>query len=70
MHNGEGPYLFFSILLLSLGSFTAGTVPGLVQLTMDNMNPSIDCNVIPLHIPTETVGLKKLEDGPLHAMIL
>ncbi|KAF8811343.1 ketoacyl-synt-domain-containing protein [Phlegmacium glaucopus] len=57
-------------VIKTLGSFAAGVVPGLVQLTPDNMNPSIDCSVVPLHIPTETVELKKSEDGPLRAMIL
>jgi hypothetical protein len=31
----------------TLGSFATGTVSGLVQLTPDNMNPSIDCGVVP-----------------------
>jgi hypothetical protein len=38
----------------------------LVQLTADNMNLSIDCSVVPLHIPTNT-GIKKSEDGSLRA---
>ena len=46
-------------VIKTLGSFAAGTVPGLVQLQLDNMNPSIDCSIIPLHIPFETVELKK-----------
>ena len=40
-------------------------MPGLVQLTADNMNPSIDCSVVPLHIPFETVELKRSGDVPL-----
>ncbi|KAF8952138.1 hypothetical protein BDZ97DRAFT_803902 [Flammula alnicola] len=35
----------------TLGSFAEGSVPGLVQLTSDNMNPKLDCSVVPLHIP-------------------
>ena len=59
-------------VIKTLGSFAFGTVPGLVQLTSraDNMNPSIDCSVVPLHIPFETAELKKSEDKPLRAMIL
>ncbi|KAF8797416.1 thiolase-like protein [Phlegmacium glaucopus] len=57
-------------MIKTLSSFAAGVVPGLIQLRSDNMNPSIDCSIIPLHIPTETVELKKSEDGLLHAMIL
>ena len=57
-------------VIKTLDSFAAGAVPGLVQLTADNMNPSIDCSVVPLHIPFKTVELKKSEDMPLCAMIL
>ena len=57
-------------VIKTLSSFTAGTVPGLVQLRVDNMNPSIDCSVIPLHISFQTEELKKSEDKPLHVMIL
>jgi hypothetical protein len=34
------------------------------------MNPSIDCSIVPLHIPFQTVELKKSKDKPLRAMIL
>jgi acyl transferase domain-containing protein len=54
----------------TLGSFAAGTVSGLVQLRADNMDPSIDCSIVPLHIPFKTAELKKSEDKPLRAMIL
>ena len=57
-------------VIKTLGSFAAGTVPGLVQLRADNMNPSIDCSVVPLHIPLQTEESKKSEDKPLRAMIL
>jgi hypothetical protein len=57
-------------LVLLLGSFAAGTVPGLVQLRTDNTDHSIDCSVVPLHISFRTVELKKSEDKPLRAMIL
>jgi len=59
------------LVLLLLGSFAAGTVPGLVQLRADNTDPSIDCSVVPLvHIPFQTAELKKSEDKTLRAMIL
>ena len=46
-------------VIKTLSSFTAGTVPSLVQLWLDNMNPSIDCSIVPLHIPFKTAELKK-----------
>ncbi|KAF8151526.1 hypothetical protein B0H34DRAFT_132545 [Crassisporium funariophilum] len=59
-------------VIKTLASFSQGSVPGLVQLTSENLNPSIDCSVVPLHIPTETAPLKRAEDKsvPLKAMIL
>ena len=44
-------------VMKTIASFAAGTVPGLVQLTPDNMNPSIDCSVVLLHILTGTMVL-------------
>ena len=58
------------LVLLLLDSFAAGTVPGLVQLRVDNTDFSIDCSVVPLHIPFQTAELKKSEDKTLRAMIL
>jgi hypothetical protein len=57
-------------VIKTLGSFAAGTMPGLVQLRADNTDPFIDCSVVPLHIPFQTAELKKSEDKPLHGMIL
>lgn len=57
-------------VLKTLGSFTKETMPGLVQLTPDNMNPSLDCSVVPLHIPVEEVPLKTENSLPLRALIL
>ncbi|KAF8900861.1 hypothetical protein CPB84DRAFT_1778561 [Gymnopilus junonius] len=54
----------------ALGTFAAGTVPGLVQLTHDNMNPSLDCSVVPLHLPVDTVNLKTENNLPLRGLIL
>lgn len=33
-------------------------MPGLVQLRADNVNPSIDCSVVPLHVPFKTADSK------------
>ena len=54
----------------ALGTFAAGTVPGLVQLTPDNMNPSLDCSVVPLQLPVDTVTLKKENNLPLRGLVL
>ncbi|KAF9530718.1 hypothetical protein CPB83DRAFT_905059 [Crepidotus variabilis] len=55
-------------VLKTLGSFHGRAVPGLVQLTGNNMNPSLECDVVPIHLPYENVELKK--DGPLKALVL
>ncbi|KDR66936.1 hypothetical protein GALMADRAFT_232327 [Galerina marginata CBS 339.88] len=57
-------------VLKALGTFADGTVPGLVQLTSENMNPSLDCGVVPIHIPVETVTLKTENSLPLRGLIL
>ncbi|KAJ3515067.1 hypothetical protein NLJ89_g1986 [Agrocybe chaxingu] len=57
-------------VLKALGTFADGTVPGLVQLTKDNMNPSLDCSVVPLHIPIDTAAVKQNKDLPLRALVL
>jgi acyl transferase domain-containing protein len=54
----------------TLGSFVDGTVPGLVQLKEDNMNPNLDCSVVPLHIPIEPIIVKTENNLPLRALIL
>jgi acyl transferase domain-containing protein len=56
-------------VIKTIGSFAAGTVPGLVQLTPDNMNPSIDYSSFRYTSPPKLV-LNRLKDGPLRAMIL
>ncbi|PPQ99823.1 hypothetical protein CVT24_009617 [Panaeolus cyanescens] len=56
--------------LKTLGTFAHGSVPGLVQLKENNMNPSLDCSVVPLHIPIETAPLKKDKSIPLRGMVL
>jgi len=58
-------------VLKTVGSFTYGSMPGLAHLTADNMNPSLDCKVVPLHIPHEPVALKSQgETLPVRALIL
>ncbi|TFK38563.1 hypothetical protein BDQ12DRAFT_116355 [Crucibulum laeve] len=58
-------------VIKAIGSFTYGTVPGLVHLNADNMNPSIDCNSVPVHIPHETAPLKRLDSNePFRTLIL
>lgn len=57
-------------VLKTLGTFQDGKVPGLVQLTESNMNPSLDCSVVPLHIPHENVNLKQNSNRPIRALVL
>ena len=57
-------------VLKTLGTFTDGAVPRLVQLTKDNMNPALDCTVVPLLIPHENVFLKQDQTKPLRALVL
>jgi acyl transferase domain-containing protein len=58
-------------VLKTVGSFTYGSMPGLAHLTADNMNPSLDCKVVPLHIPHEPVALKSQDETlPVRALIL
>jgi acyl transferase domain-containing protein len=57
-------------VLKTLGTFKDGEVPGLVQLNENNMNPSLDCSVVPLHIPHQNVILKRNLDRPLRALVL
>lgn len=54
-------------VLKTLGSFKGRAVPGLVQLTKENMNPSLECDVVPIHIPYDNADLK---EGPLKALVL
>ncbi|KAF9473131.1 ketoacyl-synt-domain-containing protein [Pholiota conissans] len=54
----------------TLCTFSEGSVPGLVQLTADNMNPNLDCSVVPLHIPVDPVVLKTDNSLPLRGLIL
>jgi hypothetical protein len=57
-------------VLKTIGTLNNGKVPGLVQLTENNMNPSLDCSVVPLHIPHENVILKQNPNRPLRALVL
>ncbi|KAF4622433.1 hypothetical protein D9613_009459 [Agrocybe pediades] len=57
-------------VLKALGSFTDNSVPGLVQLTANNMNPSLDCSQVPLHIPIEPAVIKTENGRPLRSLVL
>ncbi|KIM43996.1 hypothetical protein M413DRAFT_372839 [Hebeloma cylindrosporum] len=58
-------------VLKALASFKYGAVPGLMHLTATNMNPAIDCGVVPAHIPHETVSLPpKPGEVPHYGLVL
>ncbi|KAK0471022.1 hypothetical protein IW261DRAFT_1612345 [Armillaria novae-zelandiae] len=56
-------------MVKALASLSRRTVPGLTHLTASNLNPNIDCNLIPMHIPYKPVELPKT-NGPLRALVL
>ncbi len=51
-----------------LSSFSNRAVPGLTHLNAANMNPAIDCSLVPLQIPSRTVHLKDREHQPHRAL--
>ncbi|PBK61389.1 ketoacyl-synt-domain-containing protein [Armillaria solidipes] len=53
----------------ALASLSRRSVPGLTHLTASNLNPNIDCNLIPMHIPHQPVELSKT-NNPLRAFVL
>ncbi|KAJ3510158.1 hypothetical protein NMY22_g16056 [Coprinellus aureogranulatus] len=59
-------------LIKVIGSFTNTAVPGLVHLTADNMNPSLNCDVVPLAIPHQPMPLLRnlSTKEPLRGMVL
>ncbi|KAK0184742.1 polyketide synthetase [Armillaria mellea] len=56
-------------MVKALASFSRRTVPGLTHLTASNLNPNIDCNLIPMHVPHQPVELPKTKN-PLRALVL
>ncbi len=56
-------------LVKALASLSRRSVPGLTHLTASNLNPNIDCNLIPMHIPHQPVELPKTSN-PLRALVL
>ncbi|KAK0488295.1 hypothetical protein EDD18DRAFT_593749 [Armillaria luteobubalina] len=56
-------------MVKALASLSRQTVPGLTHLTASNMNPNIDCSLIPMHIPHQPVELPKT-NNPLRALVL
>ena len=58
-------------VLKALASFKYRAVPGLMHLTETNMNPAIDCDVVPVHIPHDTVSLpSKPDQRPQYGLVL
>ncbi|RDB30947.1 6-deoxyerythronolide-B synthase EryA1, modules 1 and 2 [Hypsizygus marmoreus] len=57
-------------LVKALTSFSKEAVPGLTHLNEANMNPSIDCSVIPMHIPCHPVQLKRRSAEPFRALVV
>ena len=56
-------------IVKTLVSFRRGIMPGLTHLTKNNLNPEIDCSVVPILIPEHAT---KLSDhaGPYRALVL
>lgn len=58
-------------VLKALASFKYGAVPGLMHLTQTNMNPALDCGVVPVLIPYEAVSLPlKPDQAPHYGLVL
>lgn len=57
-------------VLKVIASFRHSTIPGLMHLTPENMNPSIDCDIIPMHIPHEPFRLAPKENGTPHLSVV
>ncbi|KAK0199304.1 polyketide synthetase [Desarmillaria ectypa] len=56
-------------MVKALASLSRRSVPGLTHLTASNLNPTIDCSLIPMHIPHQPVELPK-GNSPLRALVL
>ena len=58
-------------VLKAIASFRYSAIPGLMHLTAENMNPSFDCGIIPMHIPRELFPLFPKENGtPYRSVVL
>lgn len=60
-------------LVKAIGTLKHAAVPGLVHLTADNMNPSINCGIVPIKIPTDSTPLPPKENGkddPYRGLVL
>jgi len=58
-------------LLKAIASFKYATVPGLVHLTKNNMNASINCTTVPIQIPYEAIPLLARDNKiPYHGLVL
>ncbi|KAG7441749.1 ketoacyl-synt-domain-containing protein [Guyanagaster necrorhizus] len=56
-------------MVKALASLSRRAVPGLTHLTTSNLNPNIDCSLVPIHIPHQPVKLSKGNDL-LRALVL
>ncbi|KAJ3503195.1 hypothetical protein NLJ89_g8542 [Agrocybe chaxingu] len=54
----------------AIASFKHAAVPGLMHLTENNLNPGLDCNVVPIHIPRDTTPLPHNKDIPYRSLVL
>ncbi|PPQ97453.1 hypothetical protein CVT26_002801 [Gymnopilus dilepis] len=57
-------------LLSAIASLKYGVVPGLVHLNEHNLNPSINCDTVPLHIPHEVAPLPRMPETPCRGLVL
>lgn len=56
-------------VLKTIASFEHASVPGLMYLTEHNMNTAIDCSLVPIYIPHDTVSLLP-KHTPYRALVL
>ncbi|CAA7264466.1 unnamed protein product [Cyclocybe aegerita] len=57
-------------VLKVIASFKHAAVPGLMHLTENNLNPGLDCNIVPIHIPRDTTPLPHKKDIPYRSLVL
>ena len=57
-------------VLKAIASFRHSAIPGLMHLTAENMNPSFNCGIIPMHIPHELFPLPPKENGIPHRSVV
>ncbi|KAF9012744.1 hypothetical protein BDQ17DRAFT_1344564 [Cyathus striatus] len=57
-------------IVKTLESFARNAIPGLTHLNEHNMNPAIDTNAVPLHIPCRTYALEPRLGIPHRALVV